>query len=181
MYVQSVEGTRRDVAIINTSVATLREWRERLRASDPTFPLSATVTTDSLTRLQNFARPIAFAVTGVAAGITGPKDSARFEGLHWIAAPAADRSADPSLVRRNLFEISKYRGYADLSVDIDSTTPMMAAHYYVAATELLKADRQKAGAEQCRADRDSVLRLIPPERIALPDDLRSNFVATCDP
>ena len=40
MYVQSVEGVRRDVTIINLSVANIPEWPDRLKRRDPSLPLS---------------------------------------------------------------------------------------------------------------------------------------------
>jgi hypothetical protein len=40
MYLQAVEGVRRDVTIINLSVANIPEWPERLRTRDPSLPLS---------------------------------------------------------------------------------------------------------------------------------------------
>jgi hypothetical protein len=176
MYVQAVEGVRRDVTIINTSIATLTEWRRRNRALDPTFPLSATTTVDSIVRSPNFPRPIAYAITGVG---MAPKDSTRFAGLHWLAASPSARTVDVTTARRNLLEISKYRGYADSSVDIDSTTPVMAAQYYYAMLELLSAERATAGIDQCRADRDVFVRQVPPERVSLPKDLRSSFESAC--
>ena len=40
MYVQGVEGVRRDVAILNLSVANLPEYEQRRRRRDPSFPVS---------------------------------------------------------------------------------------------------------------------------------------------
>lgn len=42
MYMQSVEGVRPDVTIINLSVANIPRWPEQLRRRDPTFPLALT-------------------------------------------------------------------------------------------------------------------------------------------
>jgi hypothetical protein len=42
MYVQGVEGVRRDVAILNLSVATLPEYEQRRHRRDPSFPISMT-------------------------------------------------------------------------------------------------------------------------------------------
>jgi transmembrane protein TMEM260 (protein O-mannosyltransferase) len=40
MYLQSVEGVRRDVTIINISVANIPEWPDQLHRRDPSLPLS---------------------------------------------------------------------------------------------------------------------------------------------
>jgi len=40
MYLQSVEGVRPDVTIINLSVANIPEWPDQLRRRDPSLPLS---------------------------------------------------------------------------------------------------------------------------------------------
>ena len=178
MYVQAVEGVRRDVAIINTSIATLAEWRARNRANDPNFPLSQTVTVDSIVRSPHFRRPIAYAVTGVGAGMGGP-GALRFAGLHWLVVPPAERDIDVGVARHNLLEISKYNGYADRSVDIDPTTPMMTAQYFYAMAELLAADKAKAGIDQCRADRAAFLERIPLDRAELPGELRAKFSSAC--
>jgi len=180
MYVQAVEGVRRDVAIINTSIATLAEWRARNRAKDPNFPLSETVTVDSIVRSPHFSRPIAYAITGVGAGMSGP-GALRFAGLHWLVVPLADRDVDVDVARHNLLEISKYSGYADPSVDVDATTPMMAAQYFYAMAELLAADKAKTGVERCRADRDAFLERIPLDRVELPGDLRTKVSSACGP
>ena len=180
MYVQAVEGVRRDVTIINTSVATLEEWRARNRANDPTFPLSATTTVDSLVKAPHFPRPIAYAITGVGAGLAGHV-AMRFAGLHWVVVPPTDRDVDAAAARHNLLEISKYSGFADPSVDIDATTPMMAAQYFYAMAELLEADKAKAGADQCRADRDAFLGRIPLDRVPLPNEIRAKFTSACEP
>jgi hypothetical protein len=176
MYVQAVEGVRPDVAIINMSIATLAEWRARNRARNPTFPLSATITVDSIIQSPVFPRPIAYAITGVGAA---PKDRTRFAGLHWLLVPPSDRDVDVGSARHNLLEISKYTGYANPSVDIDPTTPMMTAQYFYAMAELLAAEVANVGASQCRADRDAFLQLIPLDRVPLPDDIRSKFASAC--
>ena len=178
MYVQAVERVRRDVTIINTSIATMAEWRARTRAKDPTFPLSATTTVDSITASPSFARPIAYAITGVGAA---PKGRTRFVGLHWLVVSPSDRDIDIGTARRNLLEISKYRGYADRSVDIDPTTPMLTAQYFYAMAELLSADKEQAGVGQCRDDREAFLERIPLDRVELPADLRARFASACGP
>ncbi len=42
MYVQAVEGVRRDVTIMNLSVANIVDWPDRLRRRDPSLPMSLT-------------------------------------------------------------------------------------------------------------------------------------------
>jgi hypothetical protein len=179
MFAQSVEGVRRDVTIINRNIAMLPEWRARLRRNDPSFPLSATITEDSIAYAPKFSRPVAYAATG-AVYLKWPRDSGRFEGLHWTLAHANERRADLGVVRRNLLEKSIYRGYADPSVDVDETTPSMAVVYLYAATELLDGERQEFGVDRCRADRDTFVRLIPPDRIHLDREVRAKLAKACD-
>lgn len=179
MFVQAVEGVRRDVTIINTSIALLPEWRGRLRRTTPNFPLDSTTTTDSISYSTTFSRPVAYAVTG-AAYLKWPMDSGRFEGLHWTLKPRGDRDADLALARRNPLESANYRGYADPAVQIDETTPDMAVNYHYAVLQLLHADRVKVGAEHCRADRETLFRLVPPNRIRLRSEVRSEIESICD-
>ena len=44
MYVQSAEGVRPDVAIINLSVANIPDWPEQLKRRDASFPMSLSMT-----------------------------------------------------------------------------------------------------------------------------------------
>jgi hypothetical protein len=44
MYMQSAEGMRPDVTIINLSVANIPDWPEQLRRRDPSFPMSLSTT-----------------------------------------------------------------------------------------------------------------------------------------
>ena len=46
MYVQSVEGVRPDVQIVNTSLANTRWYIDQIRRRDPTFPVSGTTRSD---------------------------------------------------------------------------------------------------------------------------------------
>ena len=179
MFVQSVEGVRRDVTIINTSIATLPEWRARLHRTTPNFPLDSTTTPDSISYASNFSRPVSYAVTG-AAYLKWPMDSGRFEGLHWTLKPKGARDADLALARRHLLENAKYRGYADPTVQIDESTPEMAVNYHYAVLQLLAADRAKVGADQCRADREAFFRLVPPDRIRLRSDVLKELQSVCD-
>ena len=44
MYMQSAEGVRPDVTIINLSVANIPDWPEQLKRRDPSFPMSLSMT-----------------------------------------------------------------------------------------------------------------------------------------
>ncbi|HWH50236.1 MAG TPA: DUF2723 domain-containing protein [Gemmatimonadaceae bacterium] len=79
MYLQAVEGVRRDVTNINLSVANVPGWPERLRRRDPALPMSLNAAqrnalvdsawTDSVVVLPVHGRPESF---GLAAGTPLP-------------------------------------------------------------------------------------------------------------
>lgn len=65
MYMQSVEGMRPDVTIINLSVANIPEWPDRLHRRDPALPMSLSLAQ------RNAATATAWADTAIALPIIG--------------------------------------------------------------------------------------------------------------
>ncbi|HEV8445882.1 MAG TPA: DUF2723 domain-containing protein [Gemmatimonadaceae bacterium] len=97
LYMQSVEGVRRDVTIINESVANIPRWPEQLRRRDPSFPMSLAV--DERMRLAGRTwadTTIVVPVRGNAAELGLPPDSRVPQSITLAPTPVYGRQMTPS-------------------------------------------------------------------------------------
>jgi transmembrane protein TMEM260 (protein O-mannosyltransferase) len=235
MYLQSVEGMRPDVTIINLSVANVPRWPDQLRERDPSFPLSLSLEertalvkrawTDTLAvlrirgsaeqlglpagatvpdsialrvrpmygdymlpsevvlldivRTNAWRRPVAFAITGGDGAMEWLKPYGRIEGLYSRVVPALNPPADPRALRSHMFELARYRGYADSSVTIDAVSRTMGLLSYQLLTVLLSADAAMGSLDACRSDRGALLAHLPFDRLAAPPDYRQPIESAC--
>jgi hypothetical protein len=177
MYVQAVEGLRRDVRIINQSIAHAPDYIERSRRRDPRFPLSVTITPDSLA-LHPGDRPITYAATIASAGATNAAPL-RVDGLYWRVVADSARRMNLDLTRANILERPSYRGFADRRVVVDDATRSMAYSYYEAAKALLVEEHARGLTAQCRVDQSRFLTALPFDRLSMPASYRTSFMATC--
>jgi hypothetical protein len=182
MYVQAVEGVRRDVTIINLSVAAQPGYAERIRRRDPSFPLDATVAPIDVARQSIAAgkRTVVYAVTTANSGTEWPRQYARFEGLHWRIVPESDTSADIAVARANLLEKSQYRGFADSTVAIDPATRIMAYQYYAAGATLFAIERARGDIMGCRSDRNALFKALPPDHVRISVEYRATLESACE-
>jgi hypothetical protein len=234
MYLQSVEGVRPDVTIINLSVANIPRWPEQLTKRDPTFPLSLsleqrtalvkrrwtdTVTVlpihgtseqfgmtpgvalpDSLTlrvrpqsgdymlpaeivlldivRTNAWKRPLTFAITGPGA-MEWLTPYGRIEGLYSRVVPVVNAPADPRTLRAHLFDVARYRGFADSSVMVDGVSRTMGMQAYGPLMTLLSADAAGGALAACRADRGALLAHLPFDRLTAPPEYRGPIESAC--
>ncbi len=223
MYLQSVEGVRPDVTIINLSVANIPRWPDQLTKRDPSFPASLSLEQrtalarrpwggtdtiavmpihgtaeqfgmapgvalpDSLTlrirpahgdymlpaeivlldivRTNAWKRPLTFAITGPGA-MEWLQPYARIEGLYSRIVPVVNASADPRVLRAHLFDVARYRGFADSSVAVDGVSRTMGMQAYGPLMTLLSADAAAGALAACRADRGALLARLPFDRLA---------------
>jgi hypothetical protein len=179
LYVQAVEGVRRDVAVINIGVAGMAGYAERVHRRDPTYPLSATTTVLDLLTRADVGRPVTYSITIGTPPTDWPRDKARFEGLYWRIAPAGDTASDLAIIRGRLLEKAQYRGYADRTVVIDEDSRRFAFQYYNAVAQLLAAERKGGEIDRCRADLAALFAALPPDRLGVPPDYRETLVSAC--
>ena len=175
LYLQDVEGIRRDVRLVNLSLLVDPTYAKRLVREDPTLPIPTTRTlhdaakpdwTDStladVVRLNAGRRPITFAIT-TAGILAGFKRFTRLDGLHYRAMSHADSPIVLDTLRANLFRL-EYRGLADSTVVLDNDTRRLAGAYLMAFDALLEAD-SKASSSDCVRDRARMVQLLPPKRL----------------
>ena len=214
MYMQSVEGVRPDVTIINLSVANIPDWPERLKRQDPSLPLSlseaqraamtdrawtdtsivipvsasdsqlglapgtpvpasislsvhpnygtkmlpAEVLLLDIVRTNHWRRPLAFAVTGTRNAMEWLAPYGRLDGTYFRVVPLRDPPPDTALLRRNVLQAARYRGYADPRVMVDDVSHTMASLYYEGLFGLLGAER---GNVSCPEDLRAFVTLVP--------------------
>ena len=214
MYVQSVEGMRPDVTIINLSVANIPDWPDRLRRRDPSLPLSLdesqraaladrawtdtsiaipvsgsaeelglaadtpvppSITLDvrprygtkmlpaevvllDIVRTNHWRRPLTFAVSGTRNAMEWLAPYGRLDGMYYRVVPQRDPPPDTGLLRANVFQTARYRGYADPGVIVDDVSRTMASLYYEGLFGLLDAER---ASDKCLSDLKAFGALVP--------------------
>jgi hypothetical protein len=175
--VQGVEGFRRDVHIINQSIAHLPDWVERSRRRDPGFPLSATITPDSVA-LHPGDQPVTYAATIASAGAPNSAPL-RVDGLYRRVVADSARRMNLDLTRANILDHPTYRGFADRRVILDDDTRTIAYSYYEAAKALLVEEQARGEAAECRKDLSRLLALLPFNRLSMSASYRERFMAVC--
>jgi hypothetical protein len=236
MYLQSVEGVRPDVTIINLSVANIPRWPDQLTKRDPMFPISLspeqrsalvkrpwrgtdTIAVlpihgtaeqfgmtpgvplpDSLTlrirpasgdymlpaeivlldivRTNAWKRPLTFAITGPGA-MEWLTPYGRIEGLYSRVVPMVNAPADPHTLRAHLFDVARYRGFADPSVAVDGVSRTMGMQAYGPLMTLLSVDAAAGALAACRADRGALLAHLPFDRLTAPPEYRERIESAC--
>jgi hypothetical protein len=188
-YVQSVEGVRPDVRVVNLSLANAGWYLEQLRRRDPTLPLterpmsvvgadrSAAVVQDMVkTNAERVA--LCFSLTA-GRRIASEAPNARVDGLHACIAAPPDTGVDRDRLRTNLFHRYSYRGYADPSVRIYDATLSISRVYVDALDRLLAADAGDGNKARCADDLKKFYALMPPDRVLLGTQEREELEARC--
>jgi hypothetical protein len=235
MYLQSVEGVRPDVTIINLSVANIPRWPDQLTRRDASFPLSLSLAqraalgqrpwTDTsvvlrvaqpaerfglaagaaildsiplnvrpadgarmlpaeivlldIVRTNAWKRPLTFAITGGQSAMEWLTPYGRMEGLYFRILPVRYALADLGLLRAHLFDLPRYRGYADASVRIDDWSRTMGMQWYSPLMTLLSADAASGALDACRADRKAMLAHLPLDRLTARGEYREQIESAC--
>ncbi len=110
-------------------------------------------------------RPLCFSATGAAPGLPALAPFARLDGIFWRLVPIARPSADRETLRRNLLRTYSYRGYAESDMPLDDLSRNLGRNYYGPLARLLEADHAAGDDDQCRRDRDAILRALPFARL----------------
>lgn len=132
-----------------------------------------------IVRTNDWKRPLTFAITVGSEGLGWLRPLARLEGLHWRIVPANGVRTDPGILRANLLSAYEYRGYADSATVIDDTSRTIGLQYYNVFVELLEAERTRGNAGGCRDVHAKLIASLPPDRLALPAELRERLASAC--
>lgn len=234
LYLQELEGLRRDVTVINVSLTNLPRFDAQLLRREPSFPLAMTAaereawaaragtdttltipvtgTTESLglapgtnvpksitihvkpryaqmlpseitlldiTRANNWKRPLCSLITGGQEQMLWLAPYGRPDGLFWRVVPQTQPRLDEALLRANLLSSSEYRGFADPRVRVDEFSAVIGGLYHFALQPLLAAEQGRGDRARCREDANTLNTAVPPERLAVPADMRKNVEHSC--
>jgi hypothetical protein len=167
-YLQQVEGVRRDVTVVNVSVAWTRPGMRRIRRADPalaSFVPSDTLVADLARRCLG-RRPVYFAVTLVLpppmAGIT---ERLRLEGLAWrVAAPGDERPGDLAALERFVHDRLPRAGFDDPRQRLDEDLKPLGMNYAAAAFQLATAQIARDDGRSALATIETLERHLPASR-----------------
>lgn len=193
LYMQFVEGFRRDVTVVNLSVANFPEYPELLRRIEPEFPSSLSrvqrdllrkgaltdvdITLRDIETTNRLRRPLAFSITVPRSELRWFESKARNDGLFRLVATMPDAPANLLELRKTLAH--EYRGFSDDAVRVDRDSRNMAFAYYEAFATLMKAERAAGNTSGCREARRVLNSAIPPGRIGTPAEYATELKAIC--
>ena len=141
--------------------------------------LMAEVALLDIVRTNAWRRPLTFSVTGGESAMEWLSPYGRLDGLYYRIVPVRSAAADVELLRDNLIRRARYTGYADTTLSLDHESRMLGSLAYAGLTLLLEAEGGAALADQCRADRDSLLRRLPLARVPAQGTLGDAIVDAC--
>jgi hypothetical protein len=87
--------------------------------------------------------------------------------------------ADPRTLRAHLFDVARYRGFADPSVAVDGVSRTMGMQAYGPLMTLLSVDAAAGALAACRADRGALLAHLPFDRLTAPPEYRERIESAC--
>jgi len=150
----------------------------RIRPEHGDHMLPAEIVLLDIVRTNAWKRPLTFAITGPGA-MEWLAPYARIEGLYSRIVPVVNASADPRTLRAHLFDVARYRGFADPSVTVDGVSRTMGMQAYGPLMTLLSADAAAGALAACRADRGALLARLPLDRLTPPTEFRGSIEAAC--
>ena len=103
----------------------------------------------------------------------------RIEGLYSRVVPVVNPPVDPRTLRAHLFDVARYRGFADASVAVDGVSRTMGMQAYGPLITLLSADAAAGALAACRADRGALLARLPLDRLTPPTEYRASIETAC--
>jgi hypothetical protein len=188
MYVQSVEGLRRDVRIVNASSMFYETFAEQTLRRDPAFPISPPIhatlpkrgdsTFRNIVDTNRSRLPVTFAISAHSE-MRWLTDRGRLDGLFYRVMPSSFPRMETDSVRANLLERYSYRGYADSSVVLDDVARQTAFMYYHALEDLLKADHANGNDAVCRDTAAKMFVALPPGRMGAPAGFWQRMESAC--
>jgi hypothetical protein len=127
----------------------------------------------------HWRRPLCFSITADRLALPGLAPYARLDGVFWRVVPHADPPLNRAMLRRNLLETYRYRGYADPGVPLDEVSRSLGLNYYAPLVALAQAEYAAGGADLCRRSRETVLRALPPSRLQPDAQLEQEVQGAC--
>jgi hypothetical protein len=103
----------------------------------------------------------------------------RFEGYALRLVPVESPPDNIEIVRRNIIERSRFRGYHDTDIPMSSVTRQMALGAYIAFLRLSGLEQQSGDLVACRKTLTRAERQLNPSRLDLPPNLVQAAESLC--
>jgi len=149
-----------------------------IRPASGDYMLPAEIVLLDIVRTNAWKRPLTFAVTGPGA-MEWLTPYGRIDGLFSRVVPMVNPPADPRTLRAHLFDVARYRGFADSSVAVDGVSRTMGMQAYGPLMTLLSADAAAGALDTCRAERKALLAQLPFDRLGAPQEYRTPIESAC--
>ncbi len=124
-------------------------------------------------------RPICVCATVSIDGLVGLRPYARMDGLFYRIVPLENPPINTELLSGCLLVNCRFRGYNDTDVVIDQVSRMMGMNYCAGMLELMSAQAAAGDTLACAETRDSLKRLLPPDRLDWPEAIRQGADRMC--
>ncbi|HET6347783.1 MAG TPA: DUF2723 domain-containing protein [Candidatus Krumholzibacteria bacterium] len=124
-------------------------------------------------------RPVMVATTVSPRSLSWLSDHLSLEGLAYHFVPAVDPGPAVAVLKSNLLERYRYRGYAEPATPIDATTRTMGQNYCVAFVVLAHAVRDGDGREPCLKIMDAMQAVLPLERLQPAEPVAAAVAGAC--
>jgi len=128
----------------------------------------------NMIRTNNWTRPIYFTYP-----ISWLQPHLRLEGVAYRLLPVDSATINGDILRQNLFDKYVYRGYDDPSLAVEFTTRNNGMTLVMAFAALAMADSQAGDSIMCSETMDYAFKVIPPDRIELPEQMRQRLGMIC--
>jgi len=132
-------------------------------------------------RTDSWRRPLCFACTVSDRNMQWVQPYRRLDGLHWRIVPRTDPPVNREILRHNLLDVARYRGYEPGGPFLDETTLSMARNYYPPLATLARAEGDAGDTEACRRIRERILELLPPSRLDPGSAVEAQIEGLCRP
>ena len=129
-----------------------------------------------LIRTNNWTRPIYFTYP-----YSWLQPHLRPEGMAYRLLPVDSAAVNRDILRQNLLDKYVYRGYDDPSLAMEFATRNNGMTLVMAFAALAMEDMRVGDSAMCSETMDYAFRVIPPDRIQLPDQLRQRLGWICSP
>jgi hypothetical protein len=129
----------------------------------------------------HWRRPLCYSCTVSGQNMQWVRPYCRLDGLFWRIVPQTDPPSNREILRHNVLDIARYRGYGSSGPSLDDATLGIARNYYVPLAALAWAERDNGDLEACRRIHESILDRLPLSRLHPGPDVEAEIDSLCVP
>jgi hypothetical protein len=132
-------------------------------------------------RADSWRRPLCFACTVSDRNMQWLRPYRRLDGLFWRIVPVSDPPVNREILRHNVLDIARYRGYRSGGPSLDNTPLSMARNYYAPLATLARAEGNDGDLDACREIHQKILDLFPLSRLDPGPAVAASLDSLCVP